>query len=136
MAGQVDSRLLITIAAMAVRYPVSIVAFGDSGPGVSAGLPFRSADLAQTDRAAAIGRAAYVLALTAFLRAQKPAGRASQIDVLRLPGGQFVLRVEFSAPSPLGLYASSAAGEAAAVSSLLASASSAVLPCKRQYLTP
>lgn len=83
--------------------PVSIVAFGDSGPGASAGMPLRSADLAQTDRAAATAAPAYVRALRALLRARNPPYRPAQIQTLRLPGGLPVLRIEFTAPNPLEL---------------------------------
>lgn len=32
LAGKVDSRLLITLAALAVSYPMNVVAFGDGAP--------------------------------------------------------------------------------------------------------
>src|SRR5207247_10235111 len=44
--GQADSRLLVVIAGLAARWPVSVAAFGDLGPGASPGLPLRSAHLA------------------------------------------------------------------------------------------
>ena len=105
-AGVVDSRLLIIIATLSSLHPVSVVGFGDSGPGASAGMPARSADLAEANSAAAIGAASYVRSIVAFLRAQSPPYLAAQIEPLQLPGGQPVLRVEFAAPSPLGLLAS------------------------------
>jgi hypothetical protein len=102
-AGRVDSRLLITIAVSADVQPVAIVSFGDSGPGAGLGSPLRSADLAQTDRGSAVGAAAFIRALLAFLNAQRGPYRPARVELLRLPGGKPVLRVEFAAPSPLGL---------------------------------
>ena len=46
--GQVDSRLLLTLAQLASQRRLSIVAFGDRAPGASSGVPLRSADLAVT----------------------------------------------------------------------------------------
>ena len=40
-AGQVDSRLLLTLAELASQWPVSIVTFGDLAPGASPGIPLR-----------------------------------------------------------------------------------------------
>ena len=40
-AGQVDARLLFTIQGLAAQSPVYIMAFSDSGPGASAGIPLR-----------------------------------------------------------------------------------------------
>ena len=44
-AGRVDTRLLITLAALAAREPVQITGFGGSGPGASPGLPLPTAVL-------------------------------------------------------------------------------------------
>ncbi len=99
--GQVDSRLLITIAGMAALHPVYIVAFGDSGPGAGPGSPLRSVDLSQ---GASRGESpANVRSLVAFLRAQNAPYHPARTEQVRLAGGLTVLRVEFAAPSPLGL---------------------------------
>jgi hypothetical protein len=103
-AGQVDLRLLYTIADMAAQHPVNIVAFSDSAPGASAGLPLRFADLTDRDAAARAGSTAGVRSMLARLRAQGglpyPYGQAM---IVRLAAGQTVVRLEFAAPSPLGL---------------------------------
>jgi hypothetical protein len=103
-AGQVDLRLLYTIADMAAQHPVDIVAFGDSAPGASAGIPLRSADLAEGNGATGAGGSAGVQSMLAHLRAQGgppyPYGRAT---IVRLARGKIALRIEFAAPSPLGL---------------------------------
>jgi hypothetical protein len=105
-AGQVDSRLLVTIEAMAARYPVKIVAFGDSGPGASADIPLRSADLAEFDEVPGTSNAAFMQSMLAFLHTQPRRYRRylpAHAETVRLAGGQTVLRIEFAAPSPLGL---------------------------------
>ena len=49
-AGQVDARLLAALAALARHLPVDIVRFGSLGPGASADVPLRFADLAERAR--------------------------------------------------------------------------------------
>jgi hypothetical protein len=97
-AGQVDSRLQVVIAALAAKQPVSIVAFGDLGPGASPGIPFRGAYLAGTG-----GTAAQVQSMSAFLHGQHGHYVVGHIHPERLAGGRNVLLIEFTAPSPPGL---------------------------------
>ena len=101
-AGQVDSRLLITIANMATVHPLRIVAFGDSGPGASADIPLRSAELAELDGKPGTSSSAFIQSMLAYLHTESPRYRPAHTEVVRLDG-QTVLRVEFAAPSPLGL---------------------------------
>jgi hypothetical protein len=105
--GQVDSRLLVVITYLAAHQPrpVSVVAFGDLAKGAGAGVPFRSADLAAPGGSAAAGVAAEMRSLSAFLRAQHRPYRDVHLRSVRLAGGRNVLRIEFAAPSPLGLLA-------------------------------
>jgi hypothetical protein len=100
-AGKVDSRLLITIADLAARNPIYIVAFGDSGPGASAGMPLRSVDVA--DAAPSNGRSALMRAFLALLRGQSTSFSPAHSQSVLLESGQTVLRIEFAAPSPFGL---------------------------------
>ena len=107
-AGQVDSRLLTTVAALAAQRPLAIVGFADSGPGASAGLPLRSAEIAApgTGRGTARawpGNARLLRSALAFLRVQRPPYLAASLLTVRLPGGPDVVRVRFAGPSPLGL---------------------------------
>jgi Tetratricopeptide repeat len=98
--GQVDARLLTSIAALTAVRRLRIVAFGASGPGADPRVPLPSAEIA----AAGPGPAGAVLsAVAAFLRAQRSPYLASVISLTRLPSGQPVLRVTFGEPSPLGL---------------------------------
>ena len=101
--GQVDPRLLGLIAGLAAQRPVSIVKFGDLAPGASPGIPLRSADLAQAGGTAGPSPAAQMRAMAAFLRAQQDPYAAAHIQTMQLAGGRYVLRIEFAAPSPLGL---------------------------------
>jgi hypothetical protein len=98
-AGQVDARLLITIATLAAQGRVSIVAFGDSGPGASPGVPLRAAELSQPPGTSS----GYLQSVLAFLRAQQPPYLANSITLATLANGQNVVRIEYAAPSPLGL---------------------------------
>jgi hypothetical protein len=100
LAGDVDARLLITLAALAAEHPVSILSFGDRGPGASPGVPLRAAEVAGP---AGPDGASYLSSSLAFLRAQHAPFLASTISTARLASGKTVLRVGFAAPSPLGL---------------------------------
>jgi hypothetical protein len=101
-AGQVDSRLLSTLAALATIYRVDVAGFGPAPVGAAPGMPLRSAELAPGPRITP-QHPATVGALTAFLRAQLPPYRPARVTTLRLASGQTVLRVDYGAPEPLGL---------------------------------
>jgi hypothetical protein len=103
-AGQVDSRLLRALAALAGHQPISIVQFGNDSLGASSGVPLRFADLAETSRAAHLARAAYVRSVRAYLNTLNIKFRPAAMTTVVLADGQAVLRVEFTAPSPLGVF--------------------------------
>ncbi len=96
-AGQVNARVMITLALLASLHPVSVVAFGDSGPGASPGVPLRAMELAVPSHDA-------LRKILAFLDGQRPPYRPAQAGLIRLRDGHRVLRVEFAAPSPIGLF--------------------------------
>jgi len=100
LTGQVDSRLLITLAALSVSYPVDVVAFGDSAPGASAGLPRRAMEIAPAGGPAS--RPAELRRIRALVLAQHAVFLPAHVSLVRLAGGAAV-RIEFGAPSPLGL---------------------------------
>jgi hypothetical protein len=104
LAGQVDSRLLTTLAALALAtiHPLSVVAFGDSGPGAAPGVPLRSLELATPSKTAA-GRPLTVRGMLALVNRQHPPYHPARAGRMRLRDGQTVIRIEFAAPSPLGL---------------------------------
>ena len=107
-AGQVDSRLVLALASLAAQQPIEVVQFGNISSGASAGIPLRFADLAGNDQAAHMTSSAYVRAVRADLspaNAQLNAQlRPARTVTVVLPSGQTVLRVEFTGPSPLGLF--------------------------------
>jgi hypothetical protein len=103
-AGQVDPRLLTTLAVLAATTPagtglVQVSAFGDSGPGASAGMPLRSAQIT-VPSPAGLGR---LRAMIAFVRAQRPPYLPARALITPGAGGSPVLSIGFSAPSPAGL---------------------------------
>jgi hypothetical protein len=102
--GQVDSRLLLAVASLATNEPIDIVQFGNIGPGAGPGIPLRFADLASNDQAAHLTSAAYLRSLRASLNSATAQFRPARIVQVVRPGGRAVLRVEFTAPSPLGLF--------------------------------
>jgi hypothetical protein len=93
--GQVDMRLLTTLATLAASEPVRVTAFLDDGPGAGPGLPLRAAELTASNTTAP--------KMLAFFRAQRPPYLLTQAAIAAGPGGESVLTVEFSAPAPLGL---------------------------------
>jgi hypothetical protein len=109
-AGQVDSRLLIMLAMLASQHPWRVVAFGGASPGVAvAQAPFRQVIITGPD-------ARDLAASLAMVRAQNAPYQPAQAAIVRLPGGQGVprgqlaLRIDFAAPSPLGLLTGGASG--------------------------
>jgi hypothetical protein len=103
-AGQVDSRLLTTLAVLAATTPanpgsVRVSAFGDSGPGAGQGMPLRSAQITVPSRAGL----ARLRGMIAFVRAQRPPYLPARALITTGAGGSPVLSVGFSAPSPAGL---------------------------------
>ena len=104
VAGQVDSRLMLAIAALAPSQAIDILGFGNVGPGADPAIPLRFADLAESDQAGHAASSAYVRALRANLAAISPRFRPTTIVTVALPSGQTVLRIEFTAPSPLNLF--------------------------------
>ncbi len=101
-AGQVDSRLLTTFAALAHMFRVQVVDFGSPAPGGSASMPLRVADIAPAGPG--IRHRPHTLALLVrFLQNQWGPYQPSSITIIRLASGRAALRVEYGAPSPLGL---------------------------------
>ena len=100
-AGLVDLRVLSALTTLSRHLPVSLVDFGNVGPGTGAGIPFRFADLSSASQAAGLTQAAYVRSVRSDLDGLKAAVRPVRMVPVVLPDGQAGLRVEFTAPSPL-----------------------------------
>jgi len=100
--GAVDPRLMLVIKAMATLEPVDIVGFADSGPGASAGVPFRLMALGESDPAAPVSGSAYLQAMLQLLQAHASFPAFSHVAQTTL-SGQKVVQVEYAAPSPLNV---------------------------------
>jgi hypothetical protein len=98
-AGQVDSRLLATLAALAGEEPVQVAEFADSGPGATAGVPLRSAVITVAGR----DDPAAVADMLTFVRSQRPPYLPARSLIEAGPAGVSVLSIQFAAPSPAGL---------------------------------
>jgi hypothetical protein len=105
-AGEVDTRLMVTLAVLASQHRWRVIAFGDASPGV----PLTAAPYRQVTIAADGGGTAGLAAALAFLRAQHGPYHPAQVTTVRLAGGHPGLRIDFAAPSPLGLLAGSTSG--------------------------
>jgi len=98
-AGLVDPRLLIEIVTMAAQHPLKILAFSDSGPHASPGVPLRMVDLADQS---GMAQPSWTTAMLSLLSAQKDPYLPAK-DGTTLRAGNTVLFVKFAAPAPLGL---------------------------------
>jgi hypothetical protein len=101
LAGQVDARLLMNLAALATDHQMDVISFGSlPGHGASPGIPLRSAVIAPgsaTDSPQA---------MRGFLLGQQPLFRPSSVSLVKTASGGSALRVEFPAPTPLDLLGS------------------------------
>jgi hypothetical protein len=103
VAGLVDLRLLSALTSLSRHLPVSIVQFGNIGTGAGVGVPFRFADLSHAGPSAGLTQADYVRSVRSALGRLDTRSRPARMVPVVLPDGQAVLRVEFTAPSPLGM---------------------------------
>ena len=96
-SGEVDSRLLATLAALATQYPLRVTSFGDASPGVQ--VLFRDATIApgRGDGGAELTRAADLV------NEQDAPFLPTHVTIGHPAAGQVALIIEFAAPSPLGL---------------------------------
>jgi hypothetical protein len=97
-AGEVDSRLLATLAALSSVYSFRVTAFGDASPGVQP--LFREVTITTGGTG---DRAAELAGARALVTAQAPPFLPAHATIIHLTSGQAALSVEFAAPSPLGL---------------------------------
>jgi len=93
-AGQVDSRLLVTLAALASQHAISVTSFGDTGPRAPAS--YRQVTVTSPG-----GRAALTAALNQVRAQSSPYLPATATIVQH--GGQPDLVIEFGAPGVQGL---------------------------------
>jgi hypothetical protein len=93
-AGEVDARLLMTLAALTARRSVDVTGFADAGPAAAADVPLRAMSIRSPG-------ARYLHSTLAFLRAQRAPLRA--LTSVSRSGRSTTLNVTFTAPSPTGL---------------------------------
>jgi len=96
-SGDVDPRLLMLLAALAVEQPVRVGAFGDPSPGASQAVPLRSAQVAPLRPGAQAE--SRLRSMLSFIAAQQQPYLPLRASLV----GTSALTVEYAAPSPLGL---------------------------------
>jgi hypothetical protein len=96
-AGDVDPRLLLMLAALAVEQPLRITAFGDPSPGASPVVPLRSVQITPVGSGAKAE--ASLRSMLSFANAQRQPFQPLRAAL----AGSSALTVEYAAPSPLGL---------------------------------
>jgi hypothetical protein len=106
--GQVDSRLVLTIANLASDKPVYIITFGDSAPGASPGIPLRCADVVVTGSRAGADVVGQARRMSVYVHSLENFYADARIQAVQLAGGRDVVQVGFTAPSPLGWVSTSA----------------------------
>ena len=102
LAGLVDQRLLLALTGLAFRHPIDIVDFGTYDYNGSTSLPLRYVDVAESVPAAHMSQSAYVASMLSVLNSLTAPYRSLPPVTLTL-NGQLVLRIAYSAPSPLDL---------------------------------
>ena len=95
--GDVDPRLLMLLAALAVQQPVRVSAFGDPSPGANQAVPLRGAQIAPL-RPSAQAKSR-LRSMLSFIDAQQQPFLPLRASL----AGTSALTVEYAAPSPLGL---------------------------------
>jgi hypothetical protein len=96
-AGEVDPRVLMTLAALAVEQPVRILSLGDRSPGASPAAPLRGVEIAPV--ASGSQAKSSLQSMLSFLSQQRPPFLPLRASLVRASA----LSVEYAAPSPLGL---------------------------------
>jgi len=96
-AGEVDTRLLATLAALSSQYSFTVTAFGDASPG--AAVLYRAVTITGDGKNGAAGLGPAL----ALVQAQVPPYLPAQAAITHPAAGPAALSIEFAAPSPMGL---------------------------------
>ncbi len=104
-AGDADSRLLLTLAALARHARPEVTALSDAGPGATAALPARTVELTRPPGVPASRARRYLRSLLRLVQRARPllAPFGSVSATITRHGGRNVLRIAVPAPDPLGL---------------------------------
>jgi hypothetical protein len=97
-AGEVDARVLATLAALSSQHSVSVIAFSDAAPGAAA--LYREVTVISD---AASNTGADLAADLGLVKAQVQPYLPAYAAIVHVPAGQDALSLEFTEPSPLGL---------------------------------
>ena len=95
-AGHVDSRLIVLLDFLAPSFRLNVMTFGDSGPRATPGMPLRSLTLT--------GSKANLRSVLTFVRTHETAPYIPEYTQITQRAGRHELLIEFSAPSPLGVF--------------------------------
>jgi serine/threonine protein kinase len=101
LSGQIDPWLPLLLVIMAHSHPLSIVDFASQSPGGGSASLLRWVDVATTVKAAHLTRAAYLGWMRSFIGTQRAEYHPVWVQQVTLRTGQAVLRIGYSAPSPL-----------------------------------
>jgi len=104
LAGDVDTRLIVVLTALAAQKPIDILGFGTAYAGTSPGIPLRTADLAEEVATAGMNRSDYLRFLLKVVDQQRGIYRPQIPRTSKDSARKNMLQVTFSAPSPLGLF--------------------------------
>jgi hypothetical protein len=97
-AGEVDARLLATLAALSPVYSFRVTGFGDASPGAQ--VLFRDVTITMSGRG---DGGSELAAARALVSSQATPYLPAHATIIAGTTGQSALRIEFAAPSPLGL---------------------------------
>jgi len=97
-AGQVDSRVLVTLAALQSQRPVQVSSFGDTGPGA----PVLYRQVTMVNAPGQTGASALNADLKQ-INTQRNPYLPAHAHIVHLANGQSALRIEFGAPDQPGL---------------------------------
>jgi hypothetical protein len=95
--GEVDTRLLATLAALSSQYSFTVTAFEDTSPGVA--VLYRKVTITGDGK----NGAADLAPALALVQAQVPPYLPAQAAIMHPATGPAALSIEFAAPSPMGL---------------------------------
>lgn len=103
--GEVDNRLVYTLARLAHAHTIDVDSFGGRGPFTGIDIPERSVDIDQIDGSAAINDNPAMASALWIVRAQHGTYRLSRTRLIASGANGGVLRLSVTAPTPDGLLA-------------------------------
>lgn len=102
-SGEVDNRLVYTLARLARRHTISVASFSGRGPYTGIDVPERTVDIDQVDGGAAIDGNPAMRGLLKLVEAQHGRYEVSGARLIASGASGGVLRISVTAPTPSGL---------------------------------